>query len=241
MICKNCGTNNAEGVRFCAGCGSTMDAPAVGHNAAPSYEAPVNHNAPVSHNTPGYGAPATPAHHAPTYGSSAAKAGSMLPLAGIGLVAAVVVILLFSLLFGNSAKSVAKKAAKYAINGKYYSISKLYHKEVRKENEWDDEDYKEDCKDMEEDWKENMRDLREEEGRVKLSTKIKDIDDIKGDDLDDIQDYYDDEYDLKVKKAKRFETEFCAEIDGEEEEYDDDIIVVKIGGKWYLYDGASIF
>ena len=269
MFCKNCGYNNADGVRFCAKCGSTLEAAPVAPTA-PAYNAPAGgaYNAPADN---AYGAPADNAYGAPAgnpYGAPAgnpygAPAGNpygapaggayrgapaggadvkkILPIAAIGVVAAVVVILLFSWIFGRSAKATARKAAEYAINGNFYKITKLYHKEVIKENDWDDKGFRDDCEDLEEEWDEYIEDWEDEEGKIKFSYKIKDVDDITGDDLDDIQDYYDDEYDLKVKKAKKFEVEINVKYDDEEDETDEEIVVVKIGGKWYLYEGVDIF
>lgn len=37
-ICKNCGTNNEEGVAYCAGCGAAME---VGYQSPVSYQQPV--------------------------------------------------------------------------------------------------------------------------------------------------------------------------------------------------------
>lgn len=37
-ICKNCGTNNEEGVAYCAGCGAAME---VGYQSPVSYQQPA--------------------------------------------------------------------------------------------------------------------------------------------------------------------------------------------------------
>ena len=41
MFCRNCGTQNADGVKFCRACGTPMDQ-AASVNAAPVNAAPVN-------------------------------------------------------------------------------------------------------------------------------------------------------------------------------------------------------
>ena len=258
MFCKNCGYTNADGVRFCAKCGSTLEAAPVAPTA-PAYNAPA-YNAPAGN---AYSAPAGNAYNAPAGNAYSAPAGNpygapaggaypggpaggadvkkVLPIAAIGVVAAVVVILLFSSLLGRSAKSTASKAVSYALDGNFYKISKLYHKEVIKEKDWDDDGFKDDCKEAKEEYKEYIEELEDEEGKVKFSHSIKDQDDITGDELDDIQDYYEDEFDLKVKKAKTIEIELCVKIDGEENETDMEITVVKIGGKWYLADPDDLY
>lgn len=48
--CKNCGTNNEEGVAYCAGCGATMDA---------GYQSPVSYQQPT-YQQPVYQQPAAP-------------------------------------------------------------------------------------------------------------------------------------------------------------------------------------
>lgn len=53
--CKNCGTNNEEGVAYCAGCGATMDA---------GYQSPVSYQQPAyqqpAYQQPVYQQPAAP-------------------------------------------------------------------------------------------------------------------------------------------------------------------------------------
>lgn len=48
MFCKNCGQQNADGVKFCGACGSPMAAPATVGTAPPSVQQPINtYGAPV--------------------------------------------------------------------------------------------------------------------------------------------------------------------------------------------------
>ena len=215
MFCKNCGRENKPGSTFCLNCGTRMET---------------------------FGAyPEKPKK----------KTGAIIGiLAAVAVVATIAVFVVNAILdevsFGggitsNSAESVAHKAAKYALNGDFYKISRLYHKEVIKENDWDDKGFRDDCEDLEEEWNDYLEELEAEEGKVKLSYTIKDEDDITGDELDDIQEYYEDEYDLDVEEAKVFEVEICVQIGGEEEEADEEVVVVRIGGKWYLYDGVDIY
>ncbi|MBP3372700.1 MAG: zinc ribbon domain-containing protein [Clostridia bacterium] len=58
MFCSNCGTQLADGSKFCMQCGAQLAAPAAPAAEAPAYEAPA---------APAYEAPAAPAYQAPAY------------------------------------------------------------------------------------------------------------------------------------------------------------------------------
>ena len=77
-----------------------------------------------------------------------------------------------------------------------------------------------------------------EEMGVKISYEIGDSESVKGDELDDIKDSYD-ELDVKVSAAKKVEVKIIAKYEGEKETETMDIYVVKIGGSWYL-DASSM-
>ena len=62
-ICKNCGTNNEEGVAYCAGCGAAME---VGYQSPVSYQQPVQQSA---YQQPTY---QQPAYQQPVYQQPAA-------------------------------------------------------------------------------------------------------------------------------------------------------------------------
>ena len=85
MFCRNCGFNNADGVRFCAKCGNTLEAAPAAPAAptAPNYGAPTYGAAPAG----------TPAYSAVTKAASAvssAKVKKVLPFAAAGVAAATV-------------------------------------------------------------------------------------------------------------------------------------------------------
>lgn len=54
-ICKNCGTNNEEGVAYCAGCGAAME---VGYQSPVSYQQPTYQQ--PAYQQPVYQQPAAP-------------------------------------------------------------------------------------------------------------------------------------------------------------------------------------
>lgn len=93
MFCRNCGTQNADGVKFCRACGTPMDqaAPAAPMNAAPVNPAPTPGYAP----NPGYNPnvryaprPATPMpeilKQIPGIALIVAIASLLLPWFGVG-------------------------------------------------------------------------------------------------------------------------------------------------------------
>lgn len=207
MICKTCGHSNAEDVRFCVACGTPMQpaAPVVRRAAASRRPRPK----------------ATPAKNI--------MLRRMLPVAGFGVIVAVGLILLFSSLSGP--KPLAKKALKRAINGKIVSYVKLFHDDYLEQN-----DLLAQIEGSDEDWEVSVDRFEEEEdAKLRLSSDIKATAPIKGNELRDMQTDYLDTYGLKIKKAKRYKMEVSAKWGDEEESYDAEVIVVKIGGGWYLY------
>ncbi|MBR4626652.1 MAG: zinc-ribbon domain-containing protein [Ruminococcus sp.] len=72
MYCKNCGSENKEGAKFCNKCGAPLSQPAQPSAPAPNYGAPQaapqpNYGAPQTAPQPNYGAPQTPPQ--PNYGT----------------------------------------------------------------------------------------------------------------------------------------------------------------------------
>lgn len=67
----------------------------------------------------------------------------------------------------------------------------------------------------------------------KISYEILDTEDIKGDDLDDIKDAYEDA-DVKVSAAKDVEIEITVKADETESSNSLDISLIKVGRSWYL-------
>lgn len=251
MFCKNCGAQNGN-VPFCANCGSPLSAEPAATNAP--YTAPAAPYAPPA--APAYGAPAAPyaaapadPYGAPAYGAPAApaapgggvmdkvkKAGSRIPLpAIIGVVVAVVVVLLIILFSSGSAKSVAMRYIKLESKGNFAKAEKLLHKEVIKEEKLDKTNHQNDLDDLTDDFNEAKDDFEDEEGKVKFSYRVKDVDDLKKqnpDSFDALEEYYEEEYDLKVKAAKVVEIEVQAKCEDRITDHDCYVTLVKIGGSW---------
>jgi len=249
MFCKNCGTNNAEGVRFCAKCGSPMTAAPTEFSApaAPSYPTQAPNYAAQTPNygaqTPNYGA--APSYTAPTYGAAPGGSKKSNPMGAVlaAVAAIVVIILLISLFGGNSPKKVAKKTMDAMMDCNMNKVVKLMHKDVidavLEELDMDEDDFEDLLDEASEEAKDGLEEMEDEYDDYKISYKIKDVEDMDDDEFDDLKDMYDDDLDIKVKKAKVVEIEVTEKYDGDKEEDDMELIIVKIGGKWYL-DPSSI-
>lgn len=163
---------------------------------------------------------------------------------GAGLVAAVViVVLVFSAIFGGGYKKPVKDYVK-ALN--HHDTKKLLSvmlpddkmKEVKKEMkesiiDWDAfldkmDDYLEDTmEDMEDDYGKN----------VKFSAKIVNKKKVKGDALEEIQEDYDDLFDADVTKAYKLKVEMTVKGKKDEDSEKVNLYVVKVKGDgWKMYD-----
>ncbi|MBQ7120452.1 MAG: zinc ribbon domain-containing protein [Oscillospiraceae bacterium] len=114
MVCKKCGKENPEGVRFCAGCGSIMEASAASvetaYGANGAYTAPAGENA---------GAPVGAYATAPSGESFVDKAKALWAKRevklGVAIVAAIIVILLVFGSCGGGASSPEDAAENFVI------------------------------------------------------------------------------------------------------------------------------
>ena len=207
MFCANCGTENADGALFCAGCGSSM--------------------------TGGAAAPVEPKVEKKSY------IGLIRGIAVLAIVAALAVAA-YLLLGGLSYKLVAKNYIKYDVAADAAKVYKLVPKKVVDDIKEDME--LEDADDWK-DWVEDISEGREDAykavedrlgGKLKVSYKISDTQNLKGDELEDIQDWYEEEFDIKVKAAKV--VEFDVELKGrdDKEEYTVEITLIQVGLFWYV-------
>ena len=205
MFCANCGTENADGALFCAGCGTSL----TGGGSATSKVEKKSYR------------------------------GLIRAIAAIALVTALAVAA-YLLLGGLSYKLVAKKYMKYDIAGDAAKVYKLFPKKVvddlKETVEIEDAD---EWKDWVEDISEGREDAfkaKEDElgGKLKVSYEISDTRDLKGDELEIIQDQYEELYDLDVKAAKV--VEFDVELKGrdDKEEFTVEVTLIQVGLFWYV-------
>lgn len=190
---------------------------------------------------------------------------ALIKLIAIIAAAAIVLGLMIALLAGSSAKSVAKKYVKAQIEGDTKAMYSLMVGKMQKyvENEvWDDyEDemfeYMEEACDEEDidvkikNWNQYYKaskklhkaQLNEQYGKgYKVTIEIREIEDLRNSELEEIQEGYDDE-DLedyvnpdKIKKGKKVTVKVI--IDGKEDTTtkDVEVYVVKYGGSWKVAD-----
>lgn len=261
MFCKNCGNQIPDGVAFCAACGTPVSA-APAAPAAPE----VNYGyAPVAPVAPA--APAGNfftrlwAGILAFVASAKTDKKALIKLIAIIAAAAIVLGLMIALLAGSSAKSVAKKYVKAQIEGDRKAMYSLMVGKMQKyvENEvYDDSedemfDYMEEACDEEDidvkvnNWNQyykaakklNKARLNEEFGKgYKLTIEIREVENLRPSELEEIQEGYDDE-DMedyvnpdKIKKGKKITVKVI--IDGKESTEADDVVVyvVKYGGSW---------
>ena len=174
---------------------------------------------------PNCGAPAQSAQAA-----TAEKTGNGLDVKKIiiGGVAVVLVVLFCVLIFGGCSSG-PEKAVDNMMEAIYKDFDKdaavdLIHEDMSKEI-----GAKDSAKYLTNLWE----DLKEDD-EVELEWKIDKVKDVDEDDLEDIQDLYDDRYDLEVTDAKEVKVEYTIYEDGDEEEDDKlKVTVVKIDGDWY--------
>lgn len=212
MFCAHCGTENENSAAFCLRCGE----PLIPDPAATAPAVPV---APVT--------PAAPA--APAY--RPARKRSLKPLIAVLILVAVVIT--GWLLIFRSPRMVVNRALRAFKNANAKAIYKLIPDDVL------DEVYSSTSSknDAIEDWAENMEDITDDLNKYydKWSYEIIDIQKLSGENLDNLQEDYKDEYNCRITAAKRVYVKWSFTDD---EDYSSYYIysytVIKVGGKWYL-------
>lgn len=219
MNCANCGTQNADGARFCAGCGSQLPtAPAYQAPAyeAPAYQAPVQnpYQAPVQnpYEAPNpYGAP--PAYD--PYAPASKKNNTWLWIVlGVVAVAAIAVVLIFALGGGsNSAEGVAEAFMEACASCDVDAVEDLLYGEMKDDASDYCSPYEVEINDFEVIETEELgRSAREE-----ISYKL----------------------DAEVEEAQEICAEVTLEFMGYEETGEIWFTVICIDGDWYVYEMDS--
>lgn len=210
MFCGKCGMQNEDGAEFCAGCGTRFD------NGQSVSEPVVQSGAPSSTD-------------------NNRKIG-IIAVAAAGVVLLLLLVLVFS---GRGWKKTVKQYMNAMFKGDVKKIVKLIPDKVideaMDEEGWDKDDFNDEIKDLSKEIQDTYEWLEElYDGKLKLSYEIDDVDDIKGDELEDLQDHYDDEYDVKVSAAKLVEIEMTMKVGKEKETTDMELQLIKVGRSWYI-------
>ena len=149
------------------------------------------------------------------------KKGLLFIIGGAVLAVALALILIFTLSGGRGARNpeaLGKKYIKAIEKSDGKAMLKLIHKDVV-EAEIDEEEFYEDF----EDGCEEMQDYV-------MEMELEGVEDMDDDELEEVIEFYDEEYGLKVKDAKILV--MSMEVFGFGEEVE--VYVVKIGSKWYI-------
>lgn len=160
-----------------------------------------------------------------------------------GLIVLVLIVVLIASIFGGG----YKKAVNNYIDATFFAKEKAV-KSLIPDYLWDEleEEYDVEPDDViniyEDDAELNMDEAKKLYGRnIKISYKIDDTDDVDEDELDRIKDELK-EYGIKkkdVKKAIEADIEFYIKGKEDEDREEHEFILVKIKGKWYVYDSIS--
>lgn len=226
MFCEKCGSQLEPNAVFCGSCGAKVEAPA---EAAPVAEAPVV-EAPVVE---------TPVAEAPAAGAIDTPFGPVAKEKAIGIAAiaagVVVVLLLIGLIFGGGARKTAKKYVDAVYKGNARAIVNSIPRKVL--NEILDEENmekKELIEEIEDSLEYVEEELDDEYRRWRVVTKVIDENKIVGDALENLQDRYDDVFDVKVSAAKYVTVKMTLKTEEDPEWSYQRVRMIKVGGKWYL-------
>lgn len=174
----------------------------------------------------------------PAGGGAAAKAKN-INVKLIGIVAAVVVVLFvaFKLLFGGGGgpeksatkfvDSIFKGDGKAIVN----MIPDKVIEEIMDEEDMTKKEMIEELNDGLEYIKDDMDDMYD---KWSVKCKVLDTEDMSKRELRDLADRYEDRYDIDVKAAKTVSVKATLKADGETDSNTMDIVMIKVGGKWYL-------
>ena len=247
MFCGKCGNNLPENAKFCDKCGWQVSMPETSEET-PIEPAPVEVEAASTASETAPQAPDETVEHTVSdyFNTAAAPSGDdlrsklasidaktpWLKFAVAGGALVLVLVLLFSIVFGSSYTDPIDNVIKAAETGNGKYLEKMIPKSVAKEMEESDVDFD----DLAEDMQDEMEDEVGDKFKLKYKiTKRKHLDKDEIENLEerlygpyknlDIQDAY--ELDVELKLQGR---------DGKSKEEEDTITVIKVKGKWYMYD-----
>lgn len=234
-FCNNCGSIMEDDAVFCTNCGAREE-------AAPAAE-PVAAEAPVFEESPA-AAPAKKDFKALFASLKERPDFKTLVIASAALVVAIVLAIVF-LCSGGSYKT-AVKNYQAVMNGNVGKITSLapsgYWKYLEEEEDLTKADVKENFKEYYEEFEEMLEDQYGK--NAKITIKITDADDLSKKKLEALAENIEDNYDIDEKKVTAgYELECEMTIKGEEDddETEQTLYAVKIGGSWYLVSSSGTF
>ena len=165
-----------------------------------------------------------------------------LAVGAVAAVAAVVIILVvaLALIFGGGPKKKLKKYLNFELNAKGNAksiVDMMYPKKML--NELLDEmdmSKSEFIKELKEDQKDYKEELKEDGYKYKY--KIIDCEKVDKDDIKEANEYFKEEYNLKITAAKKYTVKITEYEDGKKEDsWESTYVAYKISGKWYVGGG----
>ena len=240
MFCSKCGAQNEEHSLFCCQCGEQLNSPAP--------EEPEISVSPIETEIPAEVSEAVSEMPTRRVRRKRSKKGLWIGLgagvAGVGILATVaaaivsfvvVLAIVIAVAFSSSPKSVVKGYMKATLNADMSKYIDLIPDEVMDK----DMPNKSEQKEWVETYNETIQDYYNYldymyDDDWEITYKIGDIEDVSTDLLCDIQEYYAERYDCKVQKVKTVELEVTLHFDGRKATKNIEMIVIKVGGNWYL-------
>lgn len=207
MFCGKCGTKNADNVEFCTNCGAKLNKSAVTKSTAVSVANQNDKNRKVG-------------------------------IIAVAVAAVIVVILGVLLLGGRSYKATIEKFVDAQFDANAEAIFDLMPQKMidyaLEEDGYDPDDLDYLIDELNEELQDQLDSLDSYLGEGwKITYKILDDEDVKGADLDDIKNAYEDAG-VKVSAAKSVEVELTVTSDETESSNSLDVSLIKVGRSWYL-------
>ena len=169
-------------------------------------------------------APVEPGFAPPAPAPKKSKKGLIaIGVAALAVIVALVLIFTFTGRGAASPKALAKKYIQAIQKGDGEAMLKLYHKKMVEEQVGDKDDQKEYAEYLEE----TAAYLKD------CDFEILEVEDVDEDQMEEIKEYAEEEYGIKVKDAKVIVIAYSGEINGYEVENELELHVIKVGNKWY--------
>ncbi len=221
-FCSNCGGQIPEGANNCPGCGKPVANNPVVSPVATAYQQPAGYPVPAKTN----------------------NTAKYIGIGAVVVVAIIVIVILFNLIKGIFGASYTKP-----IDNMFKGIEKQSWKTFSSALLPEEAEYIEDYMgygydNMDDFLKEMYDGFEDEYGKnIKISYKITDTEKLDNGDMKDLEEDFDANYDEKIDIKEAYQLEVEATIRGNDDSSTDssDMIVVKVGSNWYMYDFYGIY
>ena len=229
MFCRKCGAEISVTEKFCPMCGTEVIANQAGQaGMGESAGTAIGSDRAAGEFGAGtFGVNQTnsqmSAKKFPTLAVAAIAGGGVLLLAIIALVVSFVLPRGYEKPVSNMMKAIEKQDADLILS--------VFPDEFY---EYLEEEYDQEYEDMEEEMEDMLDDLHDEYlGDIKIKYEIKDVSDMRNREMKDIEDAFENYF--EIKDGKVIDLDMDIYVDGKREEADElELNVIKIGFKWYI-------